>query len=389
MRILHVINGVDSRAGGPTMAMAGLCKAQRDAGLDVSVLATFRAGQGRDLADDLIAHLVPVTTVGPTQGGLSNHPDLDAALRRAIGETDIVHAHGIWEQMQHSAARIARDLGKPYVITPHGMLTPWSLNQKWLKKKIYLLLRLRRDLDQAAAIHFTSSAERDATAPLRLKPTTIVEQLGVDLREFANLPPAGFLRSRFPQIGARRIVLFLGRLHPGKGMEYLIPALASPSLKDVALVAVGPDSSGFQASLEQSASAAGVNDRVIFTGMLRGPDRIAALRDADLFALPSEHENFGIVVVEALACGVPVVISDGVAIHGELTAANVGSSVPVADVPALAAEIAQWLSDEPRRIRTAQLARAFAFENFDWTKIGTRWRAHYAGLIGPTSPKVP
>src|SRR5690242_4749234 len=145
MRIVHMISGVDSRAGGPAMAMAGMCKAQRDAGLDVSVVATFRDGQGRDIADDLNAHGITVTLVGPAHGPLSNHPQLAATLRGVIRNCDVAHTHGVWEQIQHDAAGICLQVGKPYIITPHGMLTPWSLGQKWLKKKIYMTMRLRRD----------------------------------------------------------------------------------------------------------------------------------------------------------------------------------------------------------------------------------------------------
>ena len=380
MRIVHLIGGVDSRAGGPAMAMAGLCKAQREAGLDVSVVATFRAGRGRDIADDLGAHGITVTLVGPAQGPLSNHPHLAATLRGVIQQTDVVHAHGIWEQVQHEGAAICRQVGKPYVITPHGMLTPWSLKQKWLKKKLYMMLRLRRDLEAAAALHFTSAAEHDAVAPLKLKPKAIVEPLGVDLREFQTLPPRGTFRAKFPQIGGRKIVLFLGRLHPGKGVEYLIPAMADPGLEDAALVVAGPDSGGFQATLEQMAREHQLTGRVLFTGMLRGAERIEALTDADVFALPSEHENFGIVVVEALACGTPVIVSDGVALHGEVTAGEVGSSIAVGDVAALSQQLRKWLNDAELRRRTAERARPFACERFDWAKIAGRWREHYARL---------
>ena len=243
-----------------------------------------------------------------------------------------------------------------------------------------MLLRLRRDLDHAAALHFTSATERDAVMPLKLKPKAIVEPLGVDLREFQTLPVRGTFRAKFPQIGGRKIILFLGRLHGGKGMEYLIPALRAQGLEDAMLVAVGPDSGGFQTVLQRMAAENGVADRVRFTGMLRGRERIEALTDADLFALPSEHENFGIVVVEALACGTPVIVSGGVALHSEVTSAGVGSSVPVGDVPALSAELRRWLSDDELRRRTGERARPFAWERFDWAKIAARWREHYARL---------
>jgi glycosyltransferase involved in cell wall biosynthesis len=214
--------------------------------------------------------------------------------------------------------------------------------------------------------------------PLNLKPPAIVQTLGVELSDFENLPAKGAFRAKFGKLAGRKMIVFLGRLHPGKGMEYLIPALQHPALHGAVLVAVGPDSEGFRGVLEKAAERHGVMDRVVFTGLLRGKERIAALADADVFALPSEHENFGIVVVEALACGTPVVISDGVAIHDEITAAGVGSVVPVGDSQGLARELARWL-DRPDD-GVADRARKSVWERFDNAAVGRRWVEHYAGL---------
>ncbi len=381
MKVLHVIASVDSRAGGPAIAMAGLCKAQRAAGVDVSVLATMRAGSARDVADDLNAHGVAVTTVGPTRGGLARHPQLDAVMRSLAREVEVIHAHGIWEEIQVAAARSAVAMCKPYIITAHGMLTPWSLKQKWLKKQIYLALRLRKVLNGAAAIHYTSAHERDLSAQaISLKPPALVEPLGVDLGEFEMLPPAGGLRSRFPQMMGKKIILFLGRIYPGKGVEYLVPALAAMKTRDAMVVIVGPDQN-FQATIEQLINRHGVRDRVLFTGMMRGRERLEALVDADLFALPSEHENFGIVVVEALACGTPVVVSDGVALHGEVVAGQVGSSVRVGDVSQLAAELDRWFGDDSLRRAAAERARPFVRQHFDWRAVAEHWVGHYQRLV--------
>jgi glycosyltransferase involved in cell wall biosynthesis len=384
IRVLHVIPGVDSRAGGPQVAMRGLCKAQKAAGLEVTALATFRKGDRHDIAEDLEEAGVHVTLVGPAHGPLHSHRHLPATLRALVQSVDVVHAHGVWEDVQHHAARIAHRFAKPYVMTPHGMLSPWSLGQKPLKKRIYMALRLRKDLNRAALVHVTSTTERDLLAPLKLTAPIRVEPLGVELAEFQELPKQGAFRAKFPQVADRKIVMFLGRLHPRKGMEYLIPALRRAGLKDVALVAVGPDSDNFRASLERTAADEGVADQVLFTGMLRGRDRLEALTDADLFALPSEHENFGLVVVEALACGTPVLVSDGVALHREISEAGVGMTTKVGDVDALATELRRWLAGadgDALRRAASDRARAFVWERFDWQKIAARWADHYRGLV--------
>jgi glycosyltransferase involved in cell wall biosynthesis len=128
--------------------------------------------------------------------------------------------------VQHQAARIAHARGVPCLFTAHGMLDPWSLNQGRVKKQLYMLWRLNRDLNRAAAIHLTSDTERDQVRRLGYKPKLIVEPLGVDLSEFETLPPRGSFRARHPQLEDKRLVTFLGRIHFEKGLELLVPAMA-------------------------------------------------------------------------------------------------------------------------------------------------------------------
>ena len=213
-----------------------------------------------------------------------------------------MHIHALWEEIQHRAARVARELGMPYVITPHGMLDPWSLRQSKWKKRLYLALRMRNNLNGAAAIHYTSDIERDLAAPLRLKPPTIVEPNGVDLAEFDDLPPRGTFRAKHPQLGrpADRAVPRPRAPEEGAGP-------ARPRVR--AGRAEGRDAGDRRARTPtdtpsrsaRSPGSTSIADRVLFTGMLRGRERIEAFVDADLFALPSYQENFGIAVVEALA----------------------------------------------------------------------------------------
>src|SRR5688572_23118397 len=179
MRVLHVISNLDARGGGPAVALAGLAAAQVAAGLDVSIVATFRAGDDVTVADTLRGAGATVNMVGPASGPLARHPDLVPALEKAVASADVVHVHALWEEVQHQAARVARRQRKPYIIRPCGMLDPWSLSQSRLKKRLYMVLRLRRNLNRAAALHFTSDTERDLTAPLKLTSSAIVEPNGV------------------------------------------------------------------------------------------------------------------------------------------------------------------------------------------------------------------
>jgi glycosyltransferase involved in cell wall biosynthesis len=214
---------------------------------------------------------------------------------------------------------------------------------------------------------------------LTQRPATVVAPLGLDAREFDELPDKGRFRERYPQIGGRPIVLFLGRVHYGKGLELLAPAVARMRHSDAVLVIAGPDAGGYSGTINALVPQAA--ERLIYTGMLGGRDKLAALVDADLLALPSYHENFGLVVIEALAAGTPVVVSDQVNLHPEITAAGVGGVVPL-DVDALARELDRWLDDDAMRHAAGAKGRAFVRERYDWDAIARHWIGHYERICG-------
>jgi glycosyltransferase involved in cell wall biosynthesis len=378
MRVLHVISDIAAAAGGVTSAVVGLAIAQRRAGMDVAVLSTWRAELDQTNVDLLQSAGVTLRTVGPAQGRLMRHPDLATAVDESVAGADIVHIAALWEEIHHAAAATARRRKVPYIFSPHGMLDPWSLARNRWVKRLYLAWRLRRDLNGAAAIHFTCAVERDLVLKMGLKPAAIVEPNGLDLREFDNLPADDVFRRQYPQVGTRPIVLFLSRIDPKKGLDLLIPAFARVPAETV-LVIAGPDLVGYRAEVEQQVKEFGLTERVVFTGMLRGADRIAAMAAARLFVLPSYQENFGIVVAESLAAGVPVVISDQVNIHAEITRAKVGGVV-VTEVLPLANEMNRWLTDDTLRSGAASKCRPFAQQYYDWQQIAGRWRGHYERL---------
>ena len=386
LRVLHVSAILDPAAGGVAVAVLALAEAQRRAaGIEVSVLATYSKPEVEP-AERLAAAGVRVTQVGPCRPPLWSHPDIVPALARLAPQADVVHIHAMWEELQYQAGRACRKLRVPYVITPHGMLDPWSLSQGALKKRLYLALRMRRVLNAAAAIHFTTTTEREGVRTLKLKAPTIVEPNGVDLAEFEQLPPRGALRARYPQLGDRPIILFLGRVNYKKGFDVLIPAFArlAPS-SDAMLVIAGPEDGGYRATVERYIDESRLaRERVVFTGMLRGRERVEAFVDADLFVLPSYQENFGIAVVESLASGTPVVISDQVNIHQAIRAAGVGGVVPT-QVEPLAREMARWMSDESLRRDASSRAIPFVRQHYDWNQIAQRWATHYEEITRPGS----
>jgi len=370
--VLHVIPSIDRRSGGPPVALGGLAEAEAAAGMSVHVCATYAADHNLEMVGELRRHNVQVTLIGPVKGRLNRHPDLKRILEGAIKQADVVHIHTLWEEIQHQAGRICRRLGVPYVIAAHGMLDPWSLRQRRLKKKLYMMLRLRRNLQGAALLHYCSETERDLVSQLALAPPAAVIANGLDLSEFRELPPRAQFRDAFPEIAGRDIVLFLSRLHPKKGLDLLIPAFAAAKLSNTVLVIAGPAAEGYLGEVKQMVHDQGIEDRVVFTGMLYGRDRIAAMAAADLFVLPSYQENFGIAVVESLAAGTPVIISDQVNIHPEIAAAHVGAVVPT-QVNAVTSAISKWMGDPALRQQTGDRARQWAMQRYDWRHIATEW----------------
>lgn len=386
--VLHAITGLDPTGGGPPVALEGLVLAQLRAGARVGVVATFRDGDDLSRADRLRNAGAEVTLLGPTTGRLQRVADMRnvvAGLMQADGRPGVVHVHNLWEQLQHEVARATRRAGIPRIVRPCGMLDPWSLRQSVLAKKLMLLARVRGDLRTAAALHFTTETERDLVAPLRLGTPSIVEPNGVTLKEFAA--PAG--SSVPPRNGAEGLrLLFLSRLHPKKAPDVLLDAFERvcagwPEGKHPpSLTLAGPSEGGTLEDLKaQLATLPASRDRVRFAGLVVGEQKAALLREADLFCLPSHQENFGIAVVEALAAGTPVLISDQVNIHAEVAAAGVGEATSV-DAAAYAEALRRWLLDDAKRAAAATEATAFVAERYDWDAIATRWAAHYGTLAG-------
>lgn len=379
-RVLHVISGIHPRSGGPTSALAGFSSAQAAVGGDVSIISTWSTEEEVLVAQRLRAVGVKVRLVGPARGPLMRHPDLTAEVAEAVDQADVIHIHGVWEEIQHFAAGHARRCGIPYIVRPCGMLDHWSLAQHRFRKAIYLAWRMRDDLNGAAALHLTSRAECEAIEPLGLRAPLIIEPLGLDLGEFDPLPAPGSFRGRHPMLGRSPCVLFYGRVCAKKGLHLLIPAMALLAERDAKLVIAGPVDSEYREHLEDLIERQGLRERVMFTGMLTGRDRIAVLADADLFVLPSAEENFGVAVAEAMAARCPVIVSPQVAVAQQVLEWGAGDVAPL-DPWALARTIDRWLASPERRREAGLRGSQGVFEHFDWKRIALDWPDHYQHLL--------
>lgn len=371
MKILRVIRSVDPAGGGPIEGIRQITPHLEALGASTTVASL-------DPAAAPWLERLPATAIGlgPVSGGYGYRRGLPQRLRALALEHDVVIIHGLWQYHALATWRALRCSDIPYFVYPHGMLDPWfkhSYPLKHLKKWAYWRWADYRVLRDARAVLFTSEQER------RLARQSFwlyqVQELVVGYGTSA--PPGDAERQRqlfmerFPQLAGKRLLLFLSRIHPKKGLDLLIEAFAAMAASDAKLhlVIAGPDQLGWQVALQQRAAALGIADRLSWPGMLSGDLKWGAFRSAELFCLPSHQENFGIVVAEALACGLPVAIAQPVNIASEVSAAGAGL-VHEDTVAGTKIALMQWLALEPAdRALMGQRAAALFRERFDYGSV--------------------
>ena len=390
IRILHVIASLAERTGGPAKAAREMARAVARRGHAVSIYTTDRDAEPREgliagLAFDDGGVSIRVFAQGAPRAFATSWP-LAAALDAAIADADVVHIHSLYLFHVWAAARACRRHRKPYLLRPHGTLDPFIRRRRRLAKRVLGALFQDRVIRDAAALHWTAAEEAELAAPATFGAPGVVIPNGLDLSAYATLPPEGGLRRRLPETAGRRIVLFLSRLNFKKGLDLLIPAFARVAARrgDLHLVIAGPDD-GMEQAARGWAAAQGVADRVSFPGLLSGTAKLEAFRDASCFVLPSYSENFGIAVAEAMACGLPVLISDKVNIWREIAAAEAGLVV-APDIAAVAAGLETLLGDPAAAAAMGTRARSFVARHYDWTEIAVRLEAVYRALAERRPP---
>jgi glycosyltransferase involved in cell wall biosynthesis len=372
MRILHVIPSLNPAGGGPIEAVTRLGLEYRRQGADVEVL-TLDAPH----AEWIKAFPLPCHALGPAFLNYRYSRRLVPWLRTHTPNFDLIVVNGIWQYTSFAVWRVLHGTKKPYVVFTHGMLDPWFKRQyplKHMKKWLYWPWAEYRVLRDAAAVLFTSEEEK------RLARCSFwlyrCNECVINYGTAAPPPDDGWsgdrFRRAFPSVGDKRIILFLGRIHEKKGCELLIRAYAS-MLRDSPdarqswhLVFVGPDTKdAYRRSLDRLISQTCPEDTVTWTGLLTGDLKWDAFRAADAFALTSHQENFGIAVAEALACGVPVLLSNQVNIWREIAEDNAGF-IENDDEAGARNLLRRWtaLDQDARELMRANALRCFS-ERFD------------------------
>ncbi|MHC4947855.1 MAG: glycosyltransferase [Planctomycetota bacterium] len=382
MRLLHVIPDLDPAFGGPQMVVTRLAAAQAGLGHEVGILA-HATPDAEDRIDAALAAVPGFDRVAvdwlPAAKGVEKVTARGGRRRAAavVPGLDFVHVHCVWEPLLCATAAVARGHGVPYAVVPHGMLDPWCLARSRLKKKVALALTVRPMLAGAAFLHVLNDDERRLIEPLGLGVPAHVIPNGVFLDELEPAPDAGTFRAAHPELDGQPYILFLGRLHHKKGLDILADAFVETASAhpDVQLVVAGPDH-GARAPFEQRVAAAGLAGRVHVVGPLYGADKRAALADATCFCLPSRQEGFSVAITEALACGVPVVVSEPCHFP-EVAEVGAGEVVPLS-AEAVAAALGRVVTDADRRGRMREAGRRLVRERYTWPTIAAQTIAAYA-----------
>lgn len=304
----------------------------------------------------------------------------------ALTGVDVLHLHTPWEPANIPFARASLRAGVPYVLTVHGMLDDWCMAQKSFKKRIYLAIGARRMLERASAVHCTAQAELEQAQRWFPRGRGVVIPLVFDLEPFRNLPGAAPARNAIAAAKTDEpIILFLSRLHEKKRVDIVIDL--AKQLRDdglrAQLIIAGTGEPAYESALRAQVERADAGDYVHLVGLVTGEAKVSLFEQASVFVLPTSQENFGFVLIEAMAAGTPVITTEGVDIWPELKESG-GAIIANADARTFAAEVAALLRDDARRTAMGERARAWVMKEFDGTALVRRFEQMYASAAGMT-----
>lgn len=373
MKVLHIVSSLSRNAGGPARSVQGLVAGQCAAGIDAWLMTLKNLGE-------------------PWVDGIKNYRcanctgawGVKSKVRKVIDECrpDIVQVHSLWQTNLHQAVSAARATSVPYVLTPRGCLDKWSLEQKWLKKKIALLTYQGYDLSRALAFHTTSDEETSQMRRLGYNQPILQFPNGVNLPSV--LPPRVGFKSE-------RRMLFLSRMHPKKGVEALVRAWAKAKMQGWVCELVYTVGSSSEAKYESEIKAMvedyGISDQFIFTGALSDDEKWNAYRRSDCFVLPTHTENFGIVVAEALYAGLPVITTKG-APWRDLEVKKCGwwVDIPTSNDDRQLVEALKQVAflDDSERESMGKRGRKLVEEKYTWDAVCSAMVSGYESLLCAT-----
>jgi glycosyltransferase involved in cell wall biosynthesis len=380
MRVLHVIPSVAARYGGPSTAIASMCRALTTLGVEPLIVTTNADGSAR--------LQVPVGETTTWEGvpaiffnrNFSESFKYSRGLSRWLSEHlhrfDLVHVHALLSHASLAASAEARRRGVPYVIRPLGTVAPWSLGQHKLRKRAMLRLGARQLLHDAAAVHCTSHQEKRDVEQTTGASNCVVIPLGIDPSILSSTSPGLPDRERHPYC------LALSRLHPKKNLEAVIESFleATASRREWRLVIAGSGDRSYTDRLERLVKARDSQQQVSIVGWVGGSRKRELIDGASVFVLASFHENFGVSVLEALGRGVPALTSRAVDLAEQIEKADAGWIVDTTR-ESLVDGFTRAFSDCTGGKHKGDNARALA-ARFAWPLIAGQLVALYTRLAG-------
>ena len=378
MRVLHIIPSAAPVDGGPNVAVRAIARGLVRRGIDVTVATTNASGQrsldvpvDTPVIDDGVVFRYFARSV---PGSWKFSWPMTRWLWANAGGYDVVHVHALFSYATIPGCRAAARAPVPYILRPLGTLSNWSLGHRRWKKRPYYALLERPHLAGASAIHVTSEAEAEDVARLGYGERARVIPLGVDVGERPS-------RRAHADSGNEPLrLLFLSRLHEKKNVPLLLRALATTnSSRRIELTVAGDGDPGYRDRLAALSDELGLRDIVSFTGHLDGVAKERAFAEADCFVLPSAHENFGLAVAEALAAGLPAIVTTNVALARDVHA--VGAGLVTEPTETALASALRWAAEHPAALlEMGDRAWQHAYRELSWETTCVRLAALYDEL---------
>lgn len=378
-KVLQVIPYLSVKAGGPPVVVSRLCSYARKFDWNAKIVSL--KGEGASLSIDSAGSetLLFGSQLAPLFGKSSH------LLDEAISDASLVHLHTLWSPLNLRVGARCRKIKKPYVVSPHGMLDPWSLNQKRIKKTLYWSMIEHQLINESSALIFTTESEKIlASVKIRESTRREVIALGAD-RPISSEPVLkSVLMNEYPFLVDRPFFVFLGRLHPKKRPETAISGFRKVLDREpqAHLVFAGAGEDSYVHHLQSIINSFDLNKKIHLLGLLTGDRKWSVLSAASAFLLPSQQENFALAAAEALHCGVPVVLSDRVNICKEVDAAGAGIVLtgPEWDVQ-LADACIKLLAEPNTKAWMSVRAKGLARSLFDWQKCAQSTYNLYSSIL--------
>lgn len=390
MRVLHVIPSVGPFRGGPSQAVLEIVRTLNQIGVQSEIATTNDNGPELlrvPLGVKTLFEQAPVwffprfsPRIAPVRE-FAYSRGLTVWLRQNMNHYDLVHVHALFSYPCTTAMAMARRKHIPYIVRPLGLLCGWSLQQHALRKRLYLALIERRNLNASAGLEYTAEQELAEAAPLRLRAPGFVLPFGLDLPPY--IPESRQrLRGLIHAPPDEPVILFLSRLHPKKGLHHLLEGAEMLADRRFSVVVAGSGPADYEAQLKAQAAAGPLRGRVHFVGFAQGETKHMLLQGADLFALTSYSESFGIAVLEALAAGLPALVTPGVPLARLVEQFQLGW-VTALNTTSIAAALDQALArgDHGEAALRRERARALVAENFTWERIAARMAGGYQAVL--------